>query len=139
MMRKLVPVLIAAAVAAGPSAAAPTQERIIRELEAQGFTRIQIHQTWLGRTRILATSQDARREIVLNPSSGVILRDYWFDLDDDDDDRTSIVGSRDDNDDDDDDDNSGSGSSGSDDSDDDDDDGGSDSGGDDSDDDDDDD
>ncbi|QMU60011.1 MAG: hypothetical protein GKR98_07375 [Boseongicola sp.] len=56
--------------------AADVRDRIVAELQADGFTEIRISRTLLGRLRFVATSEDARREIVVNPSTGLILRDY---------------------------------------------------------------
>jgi hypothetical protein len=69
---------------------------VTRQLLKQGYSDITTSQTWLGRTRIIAIGEDSRREIIVNPRTGEILRDFWQDIDDDDDDD-------DDNDDDDDD------------------------------------
>ena len=52
----------------------------------QGYSDITTSQTWLGRTRIIAIGEDSRREIIVNPRTGEILRDFWQDIDDDDDD-----------------------------------------------------
>lgn len=52
------------------------QERYIRQLGEQGFVDISVTRTWLGRVRIRAFSDTMEREIVLNPNSGEILRDY---------------------------------------------------------------
>lgn len=164
MKRIMIPLVVAAGLI-GPPVHAATADAIVTELREQGYRQIEIRRTLLGRTRIIATSPSYDREIVLNPSTGVILRDLIRVRDKarDDDEFESVVGggdsrdgrsgssssggSRDDSDDDDDDDdNSGgggddnddsdSGSSGGDDSDDD-DSGDDSSGGDDSDDDDD--
>jgi hypothetical protein len=119
----------------GPAAhAKSTQDSIVAELREQGFNRIEIKRTLLGRTRIIAESPAYEREIVLNPSSGVILRDFWTTRDggggsgpasligrpnvrdggnrgaSDDSDRGSSNSDSESSDDDDDDDNSGSGS-----------------------------
>jgi hypothetical protein len=75
--RLLIPVLIAASLAGPPASAGATQDRIVAELREQGFTRIEIARTLLGRTRIVAVSPAYRREIVFNPATGVILRDFW--------------------------------------------------------------
>lgn len=114
------------------------EAQIISQLQAQGYARIHVTRTWLGRVRIEAEGPGREREIIFNPTTGEILRDYWeidddhtggggvlpssvsessgSDDDDDDDDDNSGSG-----DDDDDDDNSGSGGGGDDDDDDDDD------------------
>jgi hypothetical protein len=77
MKRVLIPLVVAAGLLGPPAHAAATEERIVSELREQGFTRVEIRRTLLGRTRIVATSPTYEREIILNPSSGVILRDFW--------------------------------------------------------------
>lgn len=121
------------AAAAGPLAAqGVTQDQIIDQLRDQGYSEMRISQTFLGRTRIVAVSDEYRREIVFNPATGVIMRDYWVvlgrDDDGDDSDGRIVDPSLNDDDDDDDDDGGSSGSSGSSDDDDDGDDGGGSSG-----------
>ena len=59
---------------------------VTRQLLKQGYSDISTSQTWLGRTRIIAIGDDSRREIIVNPRTGEILRDFWQDLDDNDDD-----------------------------------------------------
>lgn len=59
---------------------------VTRQLLKQGYSDISTSQTWLGRTRIIAIGDDSRREIIVNPRTGEILRDFWQDLDDSDDD-----------------------------------------------------
>lgn len=51
---------------------------IVSELRAQGFREIETEQTWLGRTKIVASGTDGKREIVVNPNTGEILRDLWL-------------------------------------------------------------
>ena len=102
------------------------------ELVEDGYRNITVAKTWLGRLRFIAVRPGARREIVVNPATGEILRDYsrrsaegrvdddhHNDDDDDDDDRDNSgpgsANSGRDDDDDDKTDNSGSGSSGDDD------------------------
>ena len=61
------------------SVAASAQDRsqaMIQSLQSQGFSGIEVSRTWLGRTRIVATGSAGRREIVLNPNTGEVLRDY---------------------------------------------------------------
>ena len=77
MKRVLIPFVIAAGLLGPPAHSATTQESIVAELREQGFQRIEIRRTLLGRTRILAESPAYEREIILNPATGVILRDYW--------------------------------------------------------------
>ena len=74
------------AMPAQPAFAQTAQEKVVRQLRAQGFEDIEISRTLLGRVRIIAIEDDTLREIILNPSTGVILRDYWTEVEDDDDD-----------------------------------------------------
>lgn len=74
------------ALLAVPASAQTAEDRIVRQLRAQGFEEIEVSRTLLGRVRIVAVEDDTLREIVLNPSTGAILRDYWTEIDDDDDD-----------------------------------------------------
>jgi hypothetical protein len=75
MRRVLIPFVIVAGLLGGPVHATVTQEQIVAELRAEGYTRIEIRRTLLGRTRITATSPIYDREIILNPATGVIMRD----------------------------------------------------------------
>ena len=77
MKRILIPLAFAAVLLGPPVHAASTEAGIIAELREQGFERIEIRRTLLGRTRIIASSPMYEREIVLNPATGVILRDFW--------------------------------------------------------------
>ncbi len=62
-----------------PSAlwAGDIHDQVVQQLQAQGFSDIELRRTILGRIRITATSDEYWREIVLNPRTGEILRDYW--------------------------------------------------------------
>lgn len=87
MRRRLLLVACLSLVPLGGMAQAQTaQDRIVQQLRDQGFDEIEITRTWLGRVRIVAEEDDTLREIILNPTTGAILRDYWVELDDDDDD-----------------------------------------------------
>ena len=89
------------ALAAGDS----VQDHIVAALAQEGYTSIRVSRTLLGRLRIIAEKSGARREIVVHPVTGLIMRDYVQRLgQDDDDDRGGSSGSDDDRDDDDDDD-----------------------------------
>lgn len=73
-------VLIAIFLAVMPMAAMSqdntVRERLIEALRDDGYREIRISNTFLGRLRLVATKPDSRREIVVNPNTGVILRDY---------------------------------------------------------------
>jgi len=60
-------------------------------LEAQGYHIEEVERTWLGRVRIEAVRGKQERELVLNPRTGEVLRDF---IEDDDDDGGSDSGSR---------------------------------------------
>ena len=47
------------------------------QLQAQGYRRITVTTTMLGRSHILAHGRGGVREIILNPRTGEILRDTW--------------------------------------------------------------
>ena len=66
----------------GLAAAQSVQDQIVSQLTAQGFTRIEVSRTLLGRVKIEALSPTLERELVFNPATGEILRDYWEDRDD---------------------------------------------------------
>lgn len=57
--------------------AADTQDRIVEALQDQGFSVKKVKRTWLGRVRIEASGGGLAREVVFNPSTGEILRDFW--------------------------------------------------------------
>lgn len=67
----------AAALAAGPALALDIVADITAQLRAQGYTSIAVTRTLLGRQRIVARSSEYQREIIVNPRTGEILRDYW--------------------------------------------------------------
>lgn len=65
-----------AAMLAGPALAADgAAEAVMRQLRALGYADVDAARTLLGRTRITAERGAERREIVLDPRSGEILRD----------------------------------------------------------------
>lgn len=67
-------VLLALTLAAAP-AAAETRDEIVHQMGREGYTSIRVQRTWLGRERIVATGPAGTREVVLNPSTGEVLRD----------------------------------------------------------------
>lgn len=77
-----------------PAYAGPIEDNVVEQLKGQGFDEIDVSRTFLGRTRIVATGRDFRREIVLNRSNGVILRDFWIQLRNDGNDNVGIVSSQ---------------------------------------------
>ncbi len=82
-MRRIYALAAVALVATGTFAQAETRvEAVARHLTEQGYTEIEISRTFLGRARIEAHKGDMEREIVMNPNTGEILRDYWEGEDD---------------------------------------------------------
>lgn len=65
----------AALVQASAGLASGYQDDVVAQLQKQGFGRIRVATTWLGRTRITAYKGKLSREIIFNPRTGEILRD----------------------------------------------------------------
>lgn len=61
---------------ASMAVAGPVDDAIVQQLQDQGYTAVDVRKTLLGRIRIIAASKTRVREIILNPNSGEILRDY---------------------------------------------------------------
>lgn len=60
----------ALAQAAGP------EDAVVEQLRGMGYTEFEVVYTLLGRVQIIATGPQGRREIVFNPATGEILRDF---------------------------------------------------------------
>lgn len=69
--------LVAPALADVGGGLAPAEE-ILSTLRDRGYRILEDERTWLGRQRIIAEKNGARRELVFNPGTGEILRDYSF-------------------------------------------------------------
>lgn len=61
---------------AGAVRAQSPEEQIVAGLIEQGYTLVYRDRTWLGRIWLVVENGDIRREIVFNPGTGEILRDY---------------------------------------------------------------
>mmetsp|Transcript_57 Transcript_57/g.137 ORF Transcript_57/g.137 Transcript_57/m.137 type:complete len:124 (-) Transcript_57:1393-1764(-) len=80
MMSRLIFVGCFLAVANASAARAETRvEAIARHLAEQGYQDMEIGRTFLGRVWIEAEKNGLEREIIVNPRTGEILRDYWED------------------------------------------------------------
>ena len=75
-MRKILLALAILAASALPGRADTPEELIVAALEVQGYHLVQRDRTWLGRIWIVVESDEVRREIVFNPGTGEIMRDY---------------------------------------------------------------
>ncbi len=60
----------------GPAFARTVEDRLISGLKAQGYVVLEDGFTWLGRLRVVAENAKYHREIVVNPETGEVLRDY---------------------------------------------------------------
>lgn len=60
---------------------ADVERAILRRLRADGYRQISVSRTLLGRVRIVAVKPGLRREIILNPNTGEVLRDLITTLD----------------------------------------------------------
>lgn len=69
--------LAASAALAGPALAQDYVASVASQLRKMGFRITREERTLLGRVRIVATRGDGRREIIINPNTGEILRDLW--------------------------------------------------------------
>jgi len=74
-MTRIALILCLVVCAAGSARAESSRERLLAALEADGYDIQQVERTWLGRLRIVATKGDLRREVVINPGTGEVLRD----------------------------------------------------------------
>lgn len=72
--------LICAAILAIPAhpgfAQSTPADDIIAALHSHGYRIIVQERTWLGRERVVAETANKRREVVFNPGTGEIMRDY---------------------------------------------------------------
>ncbi|GAB4388951.1 hypothetical protein [Albidovulum sp.] len=78
MNRRVFVIAAACCLTTAPAfAAAGDAEEIVRQQLAElGFTVTSRSRTWLGRVRLEAVRGPLHREVVINPASGEILRDY---------------------------------------------------------------
>lgn len=78
MLKSLLLVLFLAAFLPGEAVAQSMTVRdfFTRELREDGYENIRISRTFLGRLRFTGSQPGRRREIVVNPANGAILRDY---------------------------------------------------------------
>lgn len=56
--------------------AGPVEEQLVAGLKAQGYVILEDGYTFFGRLRIVAENATLHREIVVNPQTGEVLRDY---------------------------------------------------------------
>jgi hypothetical protein len=73
--------MLAATFLSGPAMAQGPGDQIAAQLKRMGYAEVTVSRTLLGRMRIVGTSSRYRREIVLDPRNGEILRDLRRPLD----------------------------------------------------------
>ena len=56
-------------------AAGDVAEQVTQQLVDQGYDRIEVHRTLLGKVVVTATGRGHQREIVIDPRNGALLRD----------------------------------------------------------------
>ncbi|MBE1295869.1 MAG: hypothetical protein GJ678_06420 [Rhodobacteraceae bacterium] len=79
MRRRMADLLFAAVLLLmlpGMAAADRLTDSITDQLRSQGYGQIEVSRTFLGRYRIVASTDTVDREIIVNPGTGEILRDY---------------------------------------------------------------
>ena len=62
---------------ASPATAQTLEDSIDQQLRAQGYEKVTISRTLLGRVFVVAEGGGRRREIVINPATGEVLRDQF--------------------------------------------------------------
>ena len=75
-MRSLILAAVLAISMPVPAQARDVVTAWVKQLSLDGYEDISIQRTWLGRTRIFAEKGELEREIVINPRTGEVLRDY---------------------------------------------------------------
>ncbi|KMW59895.1 hypothetical protein AIOL_000044 [Candidatus Rhodobacter oscarellae] len=72
--------LLALALALSAIPAAPAKADVVsawsQQLRIDGYEKVVVTRTWLGRVRIIAEKTGVTREIIINPRTGEVLRDY---------------------------------------------------------------
>lgn len=76
MMKKLLLAVWVLAAISSPTWGRTIEEQVLASLEGQGYVILEQGYTFLGRLRIVAENGMYHREIVVNPGTGEILRDY---------------------------------------------------------------
>jgi hypothetical protein len=75
-MKRLILAAVCAIALGQPVLAQSIDERIAASLQAEGYQIVTMSRTWLGRIYVIAETDSVRREMVFNPATGEVLRDY---------------------------------------------------------------
>lgn len=65
------------AIAPLPALAQTSESALVARIEAEGFTLVERHNSWLGRVVLEFRAGFRERQVIYDPVQGVILRDYW--------------------------------------------------------------
>jgi hypothetical protein len=76
-IRMLFPLVLVAGLCGTATFAQDLPDAFVAQLKEQGFAIVLVENTWLGRIRVLAQTDQGTREIILNPTTGEVLRDLW--------------------------------------------------------------
>lgn len=76
MLGKILGLIVVISVGCGAAFAETVDQAVVAQLQQQGYTSVKVSTTWLGRIVIRARLDGGHREIVINPKTGEILRDY---------------------------------------------------------------
>lgn len=68
--------MLALALWVAPALGASVEDQVVAQLQSQGYQDISVNRTLLGRIRIVAVTETEWREIVIDPRTGEILRDF---------------------------------------------------------------
>ena len=82
MLKRIIIILVLLSPIAAPGNANPIADSAVSQLRDQGYNDIQVQRTLLGRIHITAISDSNRREMVIHPITGEIMRDRWWAVDD---------------------------------------------------------
>lgn len=80
MLRRILFAVATASALAAASAHADVTRDVVTQLQGMGYSRVIVERTLLGRVKIDAAGDQGRREIIINPRTGEILRDVFWPL-----------------------------------------------------------
>lgn len=75
-MKRVIVACVLAVCALQAHAQTSPGDALLSSLRAKGYVILSQERTWLGRERVVAENSAHRRELVFNPGTGEILRDY---------------------------------------------------------------
>ncbi|PYF09455.1 hypothetical protein C8J30_10827 [Rhodobacter viridis] len=73
---RVAPLALGAVVCSASASLAETQDEIVSQMQAEGYSSIEVSTTWLNRVRIVGEGMPGAREVVIDPRNGEVLRDF---------------------------------------------------------------